>query len=89
MRYTVVCLIFYMYICVMIENELTHIETIHTTHDIRDYYISMEKRIVMEKVQREHGNTGYYTHTFVEFFSNKSNPKSVIKKISDIQEKSN
>lgn len=76
--------IFFVYICVM-ENKLTHIGSIHTTHDVKDYYICMNKRIVMEKVQRENNRTGYYTYSFVEFFSNENNPKEIIEKIKEIQ----
>lgn len=74
-------LIFFIYLCGMIENKLKHIGSVHTTHDVRDYYICMDKRIVMEKVQREYGSVGYYTHSFVEFFSNKNNPIDIINKI--------
>ena len=85
MRYAIVCLIFFIYLCGMIENKLTHIDSVHTTHDVRDYYICMSKRIVMEKVQRENNRTGYYTYSFVEFFSNENNPKEIIEKIKEIQ----
>lgn len=77
--------IFFVYICVMIENKLRYIDSVHTTHDVRDYYICMSKRIVMEKVQRENNRTGYYTYSFVEFFSNQNNPKEIIEKIKEIQ----
>ena len=85
MRYTIVCLIFFVYICCMTENKLTYVDTVHTAHDVTDYYICMNKRIVMEKVHREYGTLGYYTHTFVEFFSNPNNPKNIVDKISEIQ----
>lgn len=39
----------------------------------------------MEKVQRENNRTGYYTYSFVEFFSNENNPKEIIEKIKEIQ----
>lgn len=81
--------IFFFYICFMIENKLRHIDSVHTTHDVRDYYICMSKRIVMEKVQREYGTVGYYTHTFVEFFSNENNPKEIIEKIKEMQRNRN
>ncbi len=51
----------------MIDRELIHVTTIHSTHCVREYYVCFDREIVMEKVCKEGDNCSYYTYGLVEF----------------------
>jgi hypothetical protein len=53
----------------MIDRELKHVTSIHTTHDVREYYVCYDREIVMEKVCKEGDKCSYYTYTLVEFIA--------------------
>ncbi len=51
------------------DREFKLLATIHSTHDIREYYLCKDKEEVMEKVCKDGDNCSYYTYGVYEFLA--------------------
>jgi hypothetical protein len=51
------------------DRELKHIISLNYTNEIREYYFSIEKEIIMERVCKNGDNCSYYTYGLYEFLA--------------------
>lgn len=60
---------------------MTHLESINSTYEVIEYYISLENDVIVKEVYRDRGRSQRYYYSISEFIRDKSASKRVRDKV--------